>query len=385
MSFLESCRLGLEIVSPVHIGNQESYLAYEYLPDPANKKIHLLEITKVLELLSEKERQELLSAIEHGPNRAQQVLRRIASFNKDLLSAVVRTIAASDAFLREINDVENARQLELRAFIRGLDGPYIPGSSLKGALRTAWLHKSLNVNRHELLGQYGVIRQNQVEVKKEFWEKSLRKKPPRPLPEVPPSAAQQAEAQLLHAIDERGAMEATLDPFQALRVSDSPPITTRIERLAILHLKGKRMGGIPLLYEVADKGLRFSVSVRLHKGLGQHRENCRFTLEDVLEAAAEYFWNEAERELEEANKAGWSKAESFYEALLDRVSEGGSDEGSFLIRFGYGSGAGSKMFIGNLVHPEGRSIRILTRKTAGAKEPKDGYPMGWAIARLEPY
>ncbi len=384
MSFLESCRLDLEIVSPVHIGNQESYLAYEYLPDPANKKVHLLEITKVFELLSEKERQELLSAIEHGPNRAQQVLRRIAS-SKDLLSAVVRTIAASDAFLREIDNVENARQLELRAFIRGLEGPYIPGSSLKGALRTAWLHKSLNTNRNELRGQYGVIRQNQVAVKKEFWEKSLRKKPPRPLPEVPPSAAQQAEAQLLHAVDERGAMEATLDPFQVLRVSDSPPITTRLERLAILHLKDKRMGGIPLLYEVADKGLRFSVSVRLHKGLGQHRENCRLTLDDVLEVAAEYFWNEAERELGEANKAGWSKAESFYEALLDRVSEGGSDEGSFLIRFGYGSGAGSKTFISNLIHPESRPIRILTRKTAGAEKPKDGYPMGWAIARLEPY
>ncbi len=385
MSFLESCRLSLEVVSPLHIGNQESYLAYEYLPDAKSKKVHLLEVARVFGLLSEKERQELLSAIENGPNKAQQVLRRIAAFNKDLLSAAVRTLAASDAFLREIEDAENARQLELRAFIRGLAGPYIPGSSIKGALRTAWLHKTLNENEDVFEGKYGVIRRNKVEVKREFWEKSLRKKPPRPLPDVPPSEAQQAEAQLLHALDAEGKMEATLDPLQALRVGDSQPVATRLERLAILHLKDKKMGGIPLLYEVADRGTRFSVTVRLHTGLGQYRENCRYSIDDIVEAAADYFWNEAERELEESERVGWERAESFYNELLDRVSEGGSDEGSFLLRFGFGSGAGSKTFIGNLVHPEACQIRILTRKTAGSANPKDGFPMGWAIARLEPY
>jgi CRISPR-associated protein Csm5 len=103
-----------------------------------------------------------------------------------------------------------------------------------------------------------------------------------------------------------------------------------------------------------------------------------------MNAAADYFWNEAERELEESQRANWGKAQTFYGEVLDRVSEGGSDEGSFLLRFGFGSGAGSKTFIQNLMHPENRSIRILTRKTAGSAIPKDGFPMGWAIARLEP-
>jgi CRISPR-associated protein Csm5 len=384
MSFLEAHRLDIEVVSPVYVGNQESYLAYEYLPDPKKKEVHLLDITRVIELISERERQELVSAIENGPNKAQLVLRRIAIFKKELHPAIVRTIPASDAFLGEINNAENARQLELRAFIRGLDGPYVPGSSIKGALRTAWLHKTLNAHTGELRGQYGAIRRNKVDVKREFWEKSLRKKPPRPLPEVPPWAAQQAEAQLFDAVDEHGAMEATLDPFQALRVGDSQPVETRLERLAILHLKDKRMGGIPLLYEVADRGTRFSVSIRLHTGLGEYRRNCQYSLDDVMNAAADYFWNEAERELEESQRANWGKAQTFYGEVLDRVSEGGSDEGSFLLRFGFGSGAGSKTFIQNLIHPENRSIRILTRKTAGSASPKDGFPMGWAIARLEP-
>ncbi|MDT7922700.1 MAG: type III-A CRISPR-associated RAMP protein Csm5, partial [Thermus sp.] len=43
MSFLETFRLELEAISPVHVGTGETYPAYAYVPDFEKKEVHLLD------------------------------------------------------------------------------------------------------------------------------------------------------------------------------------------------------------------------------------------------------------------------------------------------------------------------------------------------------
>lgn len=139
-------KVKLTPLTPVHIGNGEDIYPYEYKIFQMKKggfEYFRFNPTVVLGNLPEKELEEFSKCIE------DMVKLRVFFFNRVQYSdspdimlhpPVPASELAYKHFRENIQQRQNA--LELRPFIRPSGGnAYIPGSTLKGALRGAWLHE----------------------------------------------------------------------------------------------------------------------------------------------------------------------------------------------------------------------------------------------------
>jgi len=267
MSFLESFRLELEAISPVHVGTGEAYPAYAYVPDFQKKEVHLLDPGALLLALPEARRRQYLEKVAQGPKAAQEVLRYLYQEGQLPQEAVVRTLPASAAFLKTIQEATEEALLEYRPLPYSPLGPYLPGSSVKGALRTAWLFRTLvegdqvaEFDRRE--GVWRLRQRGERDKEVYIW-------PPR----APKLAENQAfeGAVLGYAREDRRGMRLDLyrDPFRAVRVSDASPGEGFLNRIGVFHPQ-KDIRGLALLAETFRKGSRFTLNFRYHGGLSRH-------------------------------------------------------------------------------------------------------------------
>ena len=139
---LEVFDLTLTAKAPVFIGSGKSYVKKEYVfltPRFARvscDEVMLLDETKFFHLLLERKLEEKYIQFMLG---AQTDLYRFLTAEcclslNDIRAVSRYSIAAADAL-----DAEHSLK-EINAFVRGADGRvYVPGSSVKGALRTAIL------------------------------------------------------------------------------------------------------------------------------------------------------------------------------------------------------------------------------------------------------
>lgn len=123
----------LKTLAPVYIGSSESLTKKEYILDRGTGKIHIPDLGKLTGYLSKR------SLVKSFENYLLQ------ERNSDLYSFLKRNnigIKDYDHFVSYSLDAGEAYTQDkfrgLLMFVKGPDGlPYIPGSSLKGALRTA--------------------------------------------------------------------------------------------------------------------------------------------------------------------------------------------------------------------------------------------------------
>ncbi|MEZ0322329.1 MAG: type III-A CRISPR-associated RAMP protein Csm5, partial [Thermus sp.] len=327
MSFLESYALELELLSPVHVGTGEAYPAYAYVPDFSRKEVHLLDTSALLQALSPERREAFLRRVAEGPKGAQEVLRSLYQEGRLPREAIQRTLPASTAFLRAIQDATQAATLEYRPLPYTPSGPYLPGSSVKGALRTAWLYWRL-VQRGEVVewreGSWG-------------WRKATSRdgnvhiKPP-PKPSL--FHNQTFEGAVLGYLGSKNRPNLYKDPFRAVRLTDSSPGEGFLNRIGVFHSKGA-MEGIPILAETFRKGSRFRLLFRYHRGLSQPRGVAgSVPPQELLRALREYYGRVAEWEEAFAKDHGLGRALEVYKELEERLR----DPNVFPIRVGFGSG-----------------------------------------------
>lgn len=161
MNKLEYKKYELTCVSPVHIGSGEKLRAFEYLYDRERQEAHFLDEGKWIRFLARHGLMDSFAAYleqtakamgEKGPFLGENVwewLRR-----KDIPEDEIRSLAARTA-LAATNTVDPEGRGTLNDILCQMalpDGrPYIPGSSIKGALRTALLYRV--VRRNEPLRQ----------------------------------------------------------------------------------------------------------------------------------------------------------------------------------------------------------------------------------------
>lgn len=376
MSFMEAYRLELELLGPVHVGTGEAFPAYSYLLDAKNKEALILDPGRLLELLNESQRKNFLDAVAQGPKLAQESLRSLwDSRLVDPSPAVVRKVPVSTPFLQTVQNATDAAGLEFRTLPRSPLGAYLPGSSIKGALRTAWMFQRI------------LERDRDIEYH-DRW--TWGKKPPKdewPLVQPPksiaPWVAQKFEALVLDYATERSP-DLYKDPFRQIRVGDTEPCDNLLlNRIGVFHPEGK-MDGTVLLAETFRSKTRLAALVRLHTGLARQTHNDTvshaISAQALIKACQEYYQEVAAREKEFAEKHALAQGLKIYQELESRLN---SDPQAFPLRIGFGSGRMSIRLALLLDGEEGQEPK--TRKTAGHSNPKDGFPMGWAIARLEPY
>ncbi|MCS7064758.1 MAG: type III-A CRISPR-associated RAMP protein Csm5, partial [Fimbriimonadales bacterium] len=114
----------LETLSPLHIGSGQEYGAFDGVY--AHGRWYLIDIEKVLE-----------RSREDASNLANAMMRSDFNWASWLHQ---RRIAPQEVAARSIACHQNPAQTKIRACVRDPFGrPYIPGSTLKGAIRTAVL------------------------------------------------------------------------------------------------------------------------------------------------------------------------------------------------------------------------------------------------------
>lgn len=152
MNFLETFDLAISTLSPVHVGCGEDYEPTHYVID--GETLHAFDPARLLAQLTPPQRDELARALDdRNPllaaqrffYRHRQAAMAIASHAAPVAPAAARHYAERIGRVaqREGNGKSVMNRLEIArgAFNLGDGLPILPGSSLKGALRTAVLEK----------------------------------------------------------------------------------------------------------------------------------------------------------------------------------------------------------------------------------------------------
>ncbi len=127
--------LRLTARSPVCVGGGTSYQKNEYLFDPRTKRVSILDRDAFIALMVHKGLEDAYEAFILGGGRLDRFLREQCRLSEAEIGSITRyTVSAADALTAE------GPLREIVAFQRDPQGrAYIPGSGVKGALRTAYL------------------------------------------------------------------------------------------------------------------------------------------------------------------------------------------------------------------------------------------------------
>jgi len=171
--FLQTYDLILTTVGPVFIGDGGVILKKSYLLDPSSKKVSIVNEEKLFSLLVEKnlvDRYEQFMLYDKFPD-LNSFLEAcgFTSANPPEPEIVQYTIAAGDAL-----DKDHSRK-EIHTFIRNAKGEaYIPGSSLKGAIRTVLLQQMIRSEGKEHSALVGADQKNFGKIPEEEYLHTLQ-------------------------------------------------------------------------------------------------------------------------------------------------------------------------------------------------------------------
>jgi CRISPR-associated protein Csm5 len=326
----------LKPLTPLHIGSGDTIEPYEYAV--LGNRLHHFDTYELLLRLPPKLQDEFLSLVSSHVGKLQRLLHREAAFIKqDSLSQfnVPLTLEAQWLYQQQLDNPQ--ARLTIYPFIRTSGKPFIPGSSLKGAIRTALLyHKA--------------------------------RKP------IETRSAKQLE-------QEAFAYERiTDDPFKTLKISDSQPSTDCTEISALwVHTRRQKswQKSIPMFREITlsqfthSSAPTFTHSVKLTEEISQYQPKFRrLTMEEVITSCRSFYGLHASKErnyLENLPQTG-----ELYAKLNELFSE--LPHNSFPIRFGWGSG-----FDAVTVNYAAREPRT----TRSRRLVENGIPLGWAAVEVK--
>ncbi|MFQ6071956.1 MAG: type III-A CRISPR-associated RAMP protein Csm5 [Methanosarcinales archaeon] len=333
-------KLILDTVTPIHIGSGVEVDPFEYVIDDKFYKINL---NKFIELLDEKDRNNFLDISAKNIVQTRQVIKNKA--NLYLVSEYTAKVSdeVRNIYNSKISDPRN--ELDIQTFIKSRNLSYVPGSSVKGAIRTALLYYYAN--------------------------KPLQR------------ADRNIEGEVFRY------KNAGNDPFRALKISDSGFI--RHEQMQVYNVKTytKKFGqfrsesdyeyrelGFNIFMECTDahllnKKVRLEHTLHIDEELQKYNYlKIKLTPEIIIKACKEFYGKliESEKKFFEGESA-----ESIYLELekLDGLIE--KKDNMFLLRLGGGS------------QYDGITLNLAMQRREVKKSRKlinSKYPLGWVLATV---
>ncbi|MCD7830420.1 MAG: type III-A CRISPR-associated RAMP protein Csm5, partial [Clostridiales bacterium] len=262
MNHLQEYNLTLSVCSPLFVGTGRSLAKNEYLYDRDEKTVSFVDEQAFLSLLVEKELVDKYEAyILSGDTNLDSFLRDTCGLTAEEISGVVsQPFAAGDA-------MRNDQRTTIYRFQRDSAGrAYIPGSSLKGALRTIWL--AARILEEESAGRK--FHKPDPHANKRY----LTYHPANPIPE-------ERYVSLLRCNEsEKKKYDAVNSIFRGVSVSDSAPISDRdfvLCRKWDIHQDGGKHD-IPLVRECVRPG----ATIRFQVTLDQFLLNGRITAKSLM-------------------------------------------------------------------------------------------------------
>lgn len=327
-------QIELTPLSPIHIGDGSVVEGYEHcLRDRTYYKI---ELSRLINRLPAHQRENLIAAMQSNLTAFRTLVAEYFE-ESDKEYACRASSAFEDTVTAKLADPRN--QLMVSPFIRQDGCPYIPGSSIKGAIRTALLANLLGgkkINTQDYGGCSDIL-----------------------------------EASLLGYLRNGDRPKADIpgDPLKGLRVTDvslrqSDIYVDKVETWR-LGPRGRERLSLQTLCELTEAILTGTAPVargelRLYEGFLNTGP-----VSELREQGAEYI-----------KKA----CNSFYLSLLKnesshlgRLAESVRAAGGFVLRLGWGSGLDSVSLNTYLERP---------RKVKTFKLTSEGYPLGWLAVRV---
>ncbi|MCL5022274.1 MAG: type III-A CRISPR-associated RAMP protein Csm5 [Nitrospirae bacterium] len=329
-------KLKCEILSPLHIGSGESIDAMDYVINGG--KLYGISFERFAVSLKDVKRTAFEELIDKG--NLVEIRNYVAlNFNpeKDALYAVDVSPQVEALYKTKLDDIRH--QLLISPFIRTEGGTvsFVPGSSLKGALRTA--------------------------VISEVAKKSGLKSPRDAREEY------QFEAQVLRSRDPKD------DPFRGLKIRDK---ALQPEETVVREVKNvsKKRGAsqIPMICEVAHSTLTgrsvvFETEISLDDDLfNTGFLSRRFSMDDMIKACFSFYRNKMEMEHHKFYVGGPS------EKISEKLLSTSLANDSFLLRLGRFSGVES-VTLDNYRNPKPPGNKTVWGTSRNLAE--GIYPMGW--------
>jgi len=272
----EKMEFRIKTLTPVHIGCGEDYEPTGFTVDRESKELVVLDPVEFIGGLESERRKEFLKILESATSDS---LGKLYLFMSKQEARSNHRVAVSSAFVEHyketLNKFSNSHSSDVisrfaigRTSYGAIDGrPYIPGSSLKGAIRNAYL--------------------NDV----------AKRRDPRGLKGLDNGRLQN------DLLDKNGIAD---DPFRLVSVSDFLPVGDVKTRIVYAVNKKKGIGaagkGIPQIIEVIEEGSEFIGSIEIRQPLGAEIE-APIQKDKLLNAIREFFNHEYEREAEEIRGA----------------------------------------------------------------------------------
>src|SRR3990167_6397050 len=315
----ETYKIKAEILTPVHIGDGTELEPLEYV---IKDKFYKVNIEELLSTLSGEKAEEFkkLTGKDYAQKTTLAALRKFVRNNIDTGKYTEWAVNVSSVVQKRYEERFDApeNQLPMSPFIRTGGKPYLPGSSIKGALRTAYL------NYLKRTGQ------------------SLREK----------NRADLVEGELLKANTERRdrtmRFDMDKDPFRAIKIKDAflPEGATYFGEVINYNKKDGRINPttIQILSEVTygslvGKPVTLDLEISIDKkvlshqdsGINTHKE---ITIETFLKACDNFYKDAIKEERDKflKNAIGGEEICKAYQQILDNTKDG------YLFRLGWGSG-----------------------------------------------
>lgn len=351
---LERLDVTLRTLSPVFIGSGESFNKKEYIFDPDTAQIHFPELPRLVKFLKD---QNLL------PRYEEFLLQQRQNDFRSFLKENNITEKEYSCFVQYSIDAGEAAQAsnfrEVLTFIKDAHGfPYIPGSSLKGAVRTsiaAQLIKKGDFNRE----RQNIDRADTTVAPRKYLYRE----------------SDNLERRLFQRLEHRDLKNNELiqnpvnDFMQSIRISDSSPM--EFETLTLVGKYERKPDGtinpLPIFRECLKPGSETKLLITLDMPM---LDKAGLTIENI-ETALHSF------------------ADDHYESIEQHFSELSEDaeiaatQGVDVI-LGGGTGYASKTIIYNLFKPHDLALKkvsdILTRQF-----PRHGHHKDVTMHKVSPH
>ena len=364
MNIAKKYNVKLFPLTDIFIGSGKDIEAYEYTIK--DKYMYRIDMSEIIDNMSDFDKKEFYNILKNG--KLIKIRTWIYENYKEEWGYTYKEKVSdefSEYYKSKIKGVgvknENS-ELNIQEFIGERKNKYIPGSSIKGALRTAFIYS------------YFLDNEDRYKIKKIKNE------------------AQIMEAEILSAEKEdknknTTGLEPKKDPFKTVKVSDTEKINLEdftVNKLKIKEgtliceaLKGIYTEDTNDFFLNEKKGINFNIvsTEYILKNNNKMNYKNKLGIKELINSLDDKMENILDFEIKKERKNEKYKIKEFYEKLKEKIEKiKNQDSNISLIRIGKYTGFNDKTI--NLVS---------TSPTKQSRDVLDGneYPMGWALIKVE--
>lgn len=378
----------LHVVSPVHIGCDEVYEPTAFLVNEQKKKLIAFDSMDFIKSLSLKEREEFNDLCMQGTVASLIGIYRFVAgksidgkevdVTADFITHYrdVKSLPSRDE--KRINQELNRFAISRTAFNPLTSMPYIPGSSIKGALRTAYLSKLAKERGIRNFGEGRIEDYDKLRDDKIYSLIGNRR------------MAHELEINLL-----KGTFET--DPFRLVKISDFLPFGEVKTKIVYAVNKKKRTSkhearGPFQILETVQSGTVFKGTTNIQQPHKEAKIQDPVTFETLWRAVAAFYQPAFEKESKVLMEIG---ADGNVADSVKAIFPNGFGEKTILVRIGRHSGAETVTIEGNryirIMQAKGTPPKFESRATtiwlaSEARKPVNNtalIPFGWAVLSLD--